>query len=54
MTGYVDQVPILPEGMTSKEKIAEYYEQKNKFRQVSLFSDPIFESKFDAVAQNCQ
>lgn len=47
MSGYVDRVPVLPDGVTSGEKVAAYYEQKNKFREVSLFSEVAFERKLN-------
>lgn len=31
MTGYVDRIPILPEGISTGAEVAEYYEQKHKF-----------------------
>jgi len=34
--------------------VSEYYEQKHKFSEVSLFTQPRFNSKIDQVANNCQ
>ena len=52
MNGYVDAVPVLPEGVRTGEQIAQYYEQKHMFTEASLFNNPRFEAKINQVAQN--
>lgn len=54
INGYVDKVPTLPQGISSGQQVAEYYEKKHRFSEVSLFSGCRFEQKINETAQNAE
>ena len=42
---YVDTIPVLPSNVTSGEQANNFYRRKHEFNEISLFTNPKFESK---------
>lgn len=51
---YINHLPTFPEGVRTGAEVAQFFEQKHQFSEVSLFTEPKFKSKIDQVAGNCQ
>lgn len=50
ITGYVDPIPVLPPSVDDGKKTTEYFYNKHKFTDVSLFSGERFNRKNSEVA----
>lgn len=47
--GYVNKIPILPKGVENGEDVAQYYDTKYQFTEISLFTKKRFVEKFKTL-----
>ena len=50
ISGYVDQIPVLPSSVNNGEKASQYFNEKHHFTHASLFMNERFNRKHCEVA----